>query len=332
MDYKSYADLILAIQRNAHRIPSDIDLIVGIPRSGMLAASVLSLHLNRPLLDVDSFLEGKGGWFGQTVQRMVDMNGDANSGHVLVMDDSIRTGGSMREVRERIEEERPGQKATYCCVYSAKAEHPEVDIAFEVTGLPRFFEWNMLRHRIMNSACFDIDGVLCHDPDKAVNDDGPLYGQFLKDAKSLHLPHVKVGAVVTSRLEKYRVETQDWLKRHGIEYDTLHMLDLATAEERQRLRRHASHKAEFYRKSDYRIFIESEYAQAVEIANLSKKPVLSIQHSTLLEGDTTASLIESLPNSMKSSSTARRWVGALGRKILGQEMYHRIRFGKPLNE
>ena len=39
----------------AHRVPHDVDLIVGIPRSGMLVASILSLKLNLPMTDLYAF-------------------------------------------------------------------------------------------------------------------------------------------------------------------------------------------------------------------------------------------------------------------------------------
>lgn len=40
------------IVRNLHRLPRDIDLVVGIPRSGLLAANLLSLAANIPMADL----------------------------------------------------------------------------------------------------------------------------------------------------------------------------------------------------------------------------------------------------------------------------------------
>ena len=38
MHYRSISDMNDAIVRNLHRLPRDIDLVVGVPRSGILAA------------------------------------------------------------------------------------------------------------------------------------------------------------------------------------------------------------------------------------------------------------------------------------------------------
>ena len=58
MNYRSVNDLNHCIVANLHRLPRDIDLVVGIPRSGVLAASLIALHLNLPLVDLDGFIEG----------------------------------------------------------------------------------------------------------------------------------------------------------------------------------------------------------------------------------------------------------------------------------
>ena len=39
--YKSFSDLNSAIIRNLHKFPHDIDIVVGIPRSGMLPANLV---------------------------------------------------------------------------------------------------------------------------------------------------------------------------------------------------------------------------------------------------------------------------------------------------
>ena len=56
MQIRSIADLAKTIRAQAHRIPAEVDLVVGIPRSGMLAASIIALAMNRNLLDLNSCL------------------------------------------------------------------------------------------------------------------------------------------------------------------------------------------------------------------------------------------------------------------------------------
>ena len=38
----TYDDIATTIRRNVWKVPSDVDLIVGVPRSGMIAALMLS--------------------------------------------------------------------------------------------------------------------------------------------------------------------------------------------------------------------------------------------------------------------------------------------------
>ncbi len=119
------------------------------------------------------------------------------------------------------------------------------------------------------------DGVLCLDPTETENDDGPAYLSFLQTARRLSSPTQVIGHLVTSRLERYRPETEAWLKQHDIRFGKLHMLDVPTAAERRRLNLHGRFKTGIYRGlDDALLFIESEPDQAREIAESSGKPVL----------------------------------------------------------
>jgi uncharacterized HAD superfamily protein len=140
--------------------------------------------------------------------------------------------------------------------------------------LPRYFQWNILNHSTLEKACFDIDGVLCADPLPEQNDDGEKYIDFILNAPPLFIPGCKIGTIVTSRLEKYRKETETWLAANNIKYNDLVMLDLPNMEARQRANNHGEHKAKAYLAKPYVLFVESEYNQAVEINRISKKPVL----------------------------------------------------------
>ncbi|KKC27758.1 phosphoribosyltransferase family protein [Sphingomonas sp. SRS2] len=277
MEYRSFADLAASITRNSYRLPADVDLIVGIPRSGMLAANMMATHLNLPFVDLESYLAGLRPFVGRTVRDTMRVDGSETPGRVLVVDDSILSGTSMAEVRSRIEAERPGADVTYCAVYAVQEEHPEIDVWLELVQHPRIFQWNLMRHNRLADSCFDIDGVLCHDPADEDNDDGERYQQFLLNARPLLQPGVRIKHLVTSRLEKYRAETEKWLRTHAVDYENLWMLDGVTAEERRRLKLHAIHKAKVYRRTNACLFVESDDRQAVEIAELSGRPVLSVE-------------------------------------------------------
>ena len=54
------------------------------------------------------------------------------------------------------------------------------------------------------------------------------------------------------------------------------MLDLPSKEERLRQNRHSSHKADYYRDSGCRLFIESEVGQATNITRMTGRPVYCV--------------------------------------------------------
>ena len=158
-----------------------------------------------------------------------------------------------------------------------------IDYFFEEVESPRMFQWNYLNHVISEKCCFDIDGVLCVDPTNEENDDGEKYINFIKNAKPLFIPQYKIYSLVTSRLEKYRDVTEEWLKKNGVKYENLYMLNCATAEERRQKNLHAKFKAEIYKKSDAICFIESEPRQAKEIFELTGKQVICTQTDEIFQ-------------------------------------------------
>lgn len=59
MEFKTFKNLNNDIINNLYKIPSNIDLVVGVPRSGLLVAELISLYINKPLSSIDVFLEKK---------------------------------------------------------------------------------------------------------------------------------------------------------------------------------------------------------------------------------------------------------------------------------
>lgn len=282
MHYRSVADLNDTITRNLRQIPPDVDLVVGIPRSGLLAANMLSLALNLPLADFEGFLAGRMLAAGRT-RRHSGLETGGGFRHVLVVDDSINSGGSMNEARERFAAAGIDGQLTFLAVYGLRPRHDEADVVLEALPRPRMFQWNVMHHKFLADACLDIDGVLCCDPSHDENDDGPNYRAFLTSARAFLRPSRPVGHLVTSRLEKYRAETEAWLAAEGIIYGKLWMLDLPDAAARRRAGAHGAFKAGVYSQlEDTVLFIESEERQAVEIARQSGKPVLSIESQTMI--------------------------------------------------
>lgn len=316
MQFRSYDDLTHLIRRNLVRLPADIDLVVGVPRSGLLPAAQIALARNLPLLTLDDYLAGaakadgvsEGGAFSARARL-----GGSGQGRVLIVDDSLGDGGALRRVRAALDAQAPARAHLYLAIYWSGVEVPGLDLWFEKLPRPRLFEWNALHHEGVGNFCLDIDGVLCPDPTRAQNDDGPAYDAFLRTAPLKQRPTHEVGWLVSNRLEKYRPQTEDWLARHDIRYRELILLDGVSAETRRAAGAHGWFKGRVYADLPAELFIESEPFQARDIASLSGKPALCTESWTLYRPDLNR------PGQLNAASRSfgRRALRAIWRRLGG---------------
>lgn len=274
---KSIADMNAAIVANLHRIPRNIDAIVGIPRSGMLAASAIALHLQKPLADVEGLCDGR-------VYRR-KLRHASHVTRVLLVDDTVLHGAAMSQAVALIKRQRLGVKLTRFAVYdSPNTPENAVDLVCERLPGPRAFAWNLWKHTRLDRWCFDMDGVLCRDPRGEENDDGERYLQFIRTAEPKFKPMQPIGPIVTARLEKYRAETEAWLQCQKIAHAGLHMLDLPDKAARMARGNRGGFKAERYaqlavtiredgKQKPTELFVESNNGQARKIAELTGKAV-----------------------------------------------------------
>ncbi|WP_145107646.1 phosphoribosyltransferase [Cereibacter sediminicola] len=306
MNYRSITDLADMLQHNLHRLPRDTDLVVGLPEGGMLAANILCLLANVPMADLESFLAGRSFSVGRT--KLDPATGAPAPQRVVAI---AVTEEGVAHARARLE--AAGLDVTLVVAYGSAPDLPGAGLVLEALPEPRIFQWSFMQHPVLEQACVDIDGVLCLDPTQAENDDGAAYLQFLASARPLYRPTRRIGTLVTSRLEKYRSGTEEWLAARGISYGRLVMLDLPSQAERIRLGAHGSFKAEVYRQSDAPLFIESENRQARRIAELSGKPVLCLESHRLL----TAGMLSAEQTAAHPDQPALRMAKAIARGLLG---------------
>jgi len=313
MNFITMEQLNRCIYQNIKKIPKDIDLIVGIPRSGSLVANLLALYLNLPYTAIDSYVE-KGtlrtgntrkceGW----VQRVEQAE------KVLVVDDSISSGRAVKEAKRLVRKSGMPAEHLYLAVYALENNIHMVDIYFEICHMPRVFEWNYMHSWVLQYCCVDIDGVLCEDPSFFENDDGKRYRKFLLHAQPKLVPTKKIGYIVTARLEKYRRETEAWLKQQGIEYGNLVMMDAASGRERRWQGSHGVYKGEVFRQTGCSMFIESSYEQAVQICQTAGKQVFCTDKNVLITPQGVGKHLKILANDWRF--TSKRVVKKLLKKI-----------------
>lgn len=271
MNFVSHAQLLEDVRLWSPQLPDNLVAVAGVPRSGLLPALHLALHRNLHLVSLAELEAGHSPW--QTPLRR-GVPGKP-SGRVLVLDDSLSAGGTLREVRERL---RHRQDCLFGAVYHSGQNTGIADVVFREVSHPRCFEWNLFHCDQMAFSCLDMDGVLCEDWTGFEGDSGPdqeRYLEHLTNAQPLHIPSYPVLAIVTSRLEKYRPQTLGWLRRHRIRFRELVMSPHPTASARRQASDYASRKASTYaRLSQARLFVESDPGQAREIFQRTRRPVL----------------------------------------------------------
>lgn len=217
MNFRSIRDLCEDIKSNLSLVPSDIDLIVGVPRSGLLAAQILSVYLKKPFLPLDIYIQSES-----SGEATLWAQPTANLKHVLVVDDSLNAGRAMVEVKERLSKLEPkaDRKIKFLCVYVRPGASRMTDIGLISLSTPRMFEWNIYHHRIMRRSMVEMENFLCVEPE------GIIEAEALREAKPRILPTTPIHTIVTSRPESMREVTMEWLKRYRVDYRHL-IMDLS---------------------------------------------------------------------------------------------------------
>lgn len=233
--------------RMVKQIPNTVTGVVGVPRSGMIPASILATHLNLPLYTLegkDILHCGHGRRFTEPADGMSQL---------LVVDDTVMLGGTSK--RRRLPQPH---------LFGAVYKNPHADVGVDVVGVelepPHFLEWNFFNSKFVEKCAFDMDGILCEDQD-------PPYNQ---PCQPLHLPrNYTIPAIITARFEKHRRITQVWLERHGIKYNDLVMGPWQSEAERSKPGAISKYKAKEFKKRGLQWFVESCPIQSKEIAQLT---------------------------------------------------------------
>ena len=262
------------------------DAVCGVPRSGLLPASYIAMRRNIRLVELTDLLKQPEGAIARAPLRssnpIIKYKREYKN-RLLIVDDSSSTNSvTFTDLREKLKDQT-SLDIKYGVLYRG-ADNGKVDYHYRDVTLPRVFGWNWYRHWWIQFAYFDMDGVICEDwKGDPEQDKDPAFLNHVKTAQPLYIPHLPIKAVVTSRLERYRAETEDWLRRHNVHYGSLIMHPAKSPDERRRMMDHAKRKAKVYaadRKG--KLFVESDIRQAREINKITSRPVLCVDTMEML--------------------------------------------------
>ena len=289
INYVTNAQLCNIVRENIYKIPRDIDGVIGIPRGGMLIASVISEFLNLPLYSVESFLRGEDIGFGAAGKTIVP----SSHKKYIVVDDSASSGKSFRNIRE-ILSTRDEKFVYVAAVCDDRKKLDCVDIVLSYVREFRLFELNMFRLPLIRAMILDLDGVICENPPTWIDFDEEKYVDFITNARPKFPIRYAPLAICTTRILKYSSITTDWLKRNNVPYKNIYMLDLPSIKERfENIKNPCvkNMKATAYNKYKKAIlFIESNPKEAMHIFNMTGRPVLCTDNNTLYQKQQTKNI------------------------------------------
>lgn len=250
-----------------------VKAIAGVPRSGLLAASLAALELNVPMVPIDSLLDGK--LPEVPALRRTKREAYTGQGIYLVIDDTCASGRKIDSIRPRL---HPDVKIGVI----QGSEHADYfGVRFDLE-LHQSFEWTLLHDDNAEFTLCDLDGVLCEDWVGDEEAEPERYAAHVRNAKPLRIPSYPLLGIVTNRLAQHEQETVRWLARHHIEYQALIVSPWRSVAERN-ANSQQNRKAACYLACDHaRLFIESSGREAREIKRLTSRPVFSVEDNALV--------------------------------------------------
>lgn len=264
-NYKNFNYVNALIMNGLTKIPDNIDLVVGIPRSGLIVSTLIAEYIKKPSTDLFSYLNDVDN-YKLNVGSLAPATDVKNANVILLVDDAMGVGITMEKAKNMILAKKSTVKVITCVEFVEPFSTDKVDIYFSIMK-NQFLPWSVLKRGI-SSACCDIDGVLTEDVPREYDDDGEKYINFLKNQKPKFRPDRKIHTLITGRLEKYRAITEEWLRQHNIQYGNLIMLNLPNKQEKIK-QDTGNFKGEFFKKSGLPLFIESDFREAKVIKSIN---------------------------------------------------------------
>jgi len=270
MNFRNLNELNQGVYQMSSRIPQNLDLIVGVPRSGFLPANVLALHRNVALTDVDGLIEGRILSSGERFDT--DDISEEEFEHVLVLDDSVNTGNEIQRVKEKIKSVNLNCNIEYGAVFVTESGSRLVDYYHQIVSIPRVFEWNIMHHDFLSRACVEFEGVIAEE--QKVSDISDTQSA-IQQADPITVPNVKLGWIITKYDERFRETIECWLVNRGISYNNLLMI---SKKEENQINQIIDQKVNMYSNPDIELYLVSDFKTAESLTKRTGKPVYC--HST----------------------------------------------------
>jgi orotate phosphoribosyltransferase len=245
-------------------LPNNFDLYIGVPRAGMPIAWTLSLLYCRPYATPDSFQRGEYYFTSKLPMPPIKK--------VLICEELVKSARKAIEVKEILSKNYPDVTFEIGSLHVTEDGKMVVDHYYKVAQDLEHFHDNMID--VGGDLSVDFDGVLCKNPPAAAVENMSAYRLWVTNAVPHFIPKCEIKSIITGRPESVRLESEQWLKEHGVKYKKMFML---TKEEQCSGQAESiAHKVKHIKESKPKYFWESDYLQAKEINRLTGVPVYCI--------------------------------------------------------
>lgn len=275
--YVRQSEMIEAALRllDGDKLPTDISMVAGVPRSGMMAAAAIATQLDVPLATLSK--EGQLLHLGNGERGIRRMARGNSGGKLLVVDDTVYGGHQITKIRNNFK----GMPFLIAAVYANPQAKHIPDVYGELLPSPHFLEWNVFNGHMLAGHCIDktlqggigldLDGLLCSNPPFADEDSEAFAMRFAEWCEwaipTRCRPQLNtIPLVITARLERYRDVTVSWLAKWGMRVKDLVMHPAKVPGQRGSRDAIARWKADHLRKRGVRWFFESNTHPAIALS------------------------------------------------------------------
>ena len=113
--FMSTPEFMYLTMRWANELPRKFDLIIGIPRNGMLVAYLIGIQLGLPVATIDTFANN-------SFQIPTSVKRKEKYGHILLVDENVGNGVQMSRAKANLSKLDPTAKISTAAVFVTKAQ------------------------------------------------------------------------------------------------------------------------------------------------------------------------------------------------------------------
>jgi orotate phosphoribosyltransferase len=254
-------DAITLVRDWCSKLPIRYDLLVGIPRAGLLFANFMALELSIPLATPEML---PSYWSGKSIESGPVRN-------ILIVEDMTKSGTQVKPLKKKVQELFPTATVHIGAVYSPEGGMALDTYASRLDGTS-ITEWDFLDEQVYQNVAVDMDGVLCQDCPPGITETN--FDDWARNAIPYLIPRFKVQAIITSRLERSRMITDEWLRKYGIKYYNLLCDPSRTLHERDLI----GWKVHCINQRKPQVFVESDAHVAQEVHWRTGVPVVCVSN------------------------------------------------------